>query len=428
MTTRILCFLMAAGIVAYDFWARKEILFAADIISHSVLAFKENPMMFLALFLIQFLFIGNAMLFVYFFSKAFDVAEVKEQVYCIDDFSGSDFAGPETCYASCTFAYPGWVNGASIYMSIAYLWTIFLFQKMRLSVIATVIGSWHFHPQDKPGNIAAILNTCSTSFGTLSVAALISTVAEKINRMASEPCYKTWLGPGICFTAPLSLILCIFGSCISLLLRMLTKFAVITHVWTGLPFVGSAKKVFHVMTRHFKGGFVTAVTAESVMKLASYAFSIGLTFLTWAWMDNKFHTDSLPGGSDTAYILALILWALFALWYPVLGLYVIILVNRFLTRIENQNLWLPALASTFVGCLVMMFFTYILGIFLDTIDVLFLCFAVDKDNGIDRGSDDELTVLVTALPGYLGEDDKDDFDDGPPVNILDAVEEPSDKY
>ena len=45
-----------------------------------------------------------------------------------------------------------------------------------------------------------------------------------------------------------------------------------------------------------------------------------------------------------------------------------------------------------------MFFTFInQGVVIDTIDTLFLCFAIDKDNGIDR-KNDELVDLVKSNP------------------------------
>lgn len=415
--TRVFCFLIAFGILAYDIWARKQILFAADIIAHSVTAFKESPTMFLGVIAIQILFVSNAFLFVYFFAQAFDNAKVEHVQDCFDD----NIDGTQTCYSQCVFVYHDYISGMSVFMSLAYLWTIFLFSKMRLGVIANMIGSWHFHPQNQPGVVTAMRNTITTSFGTLAVSSLISTVAERINRLAQEPCYRSWLGPGFCITAPLSLVMCIFGACIATVLKMLTKFAVILHVWTGLPFVGSAKKVFKIMSRHFKGGFVTEVTSEGVLRLASFVFSLCVALLTWTWLDKKFDTDTLPGGSDATFVIAYVLFGLFNLWYPVLGLYLIILANKFLRPYENQHLWVPPLAAIFVGCLAMMFFTFISAIFLDTIDVLFLCFAVDKDNGVDMSKHEEFEKLIKTMPDnpYLGDIVKED--DDIPVAIATAV-------
>jgi len=375
-----ICFVVAAGILLYDIWAREQIIFAAEIISYSVVSFRANPVMFLALIFLQLMFAANAFLFVFFFSKSFNMTEVSD---------------------GCNYEYPDFIGGVSIYMSLAYLWTIFLFHKMRLSVIATIIGSWHFHPGDKPGILTALWNTTTTSFGTLSVSALISTVAEKICRMYQQPCWQSWLGPAFFVTAPLQLLLCIFGTCVGTIIKMLTKHAVILHVWTGLSFIGSAKKVKNILSRHFKGGFVTEVTSQSVLKLASFAFSIGIGMLAWLWFDDKFNIQTISGDGSSIFAFAIL--GIFLLWFPILGLYIIIFLDKILRdgAWGDDKLWIPPMAGIFIGCLAMMFFMFISEIFLDTIDTLFLAFAVDKDNG--DISNLELAGLVEKLPVYTGQ-------------------------
>ena len=56
------------------------------------------------------------------------------------------------------------------------------------------------------------------------------------------------------------------------------------------------------------------------------------------------------------------------------------------------------MAACFVGCIAMMMFNILSGIFLDIINTLFLCFAIDMDNNV--GMDDELASLVKEHPGY----------------------------
>ena len=119
--------------------------------------------------------------------------------------------------------------------------------------------------------------------------------------MLMEPWYKTWLGPTCFVSTPLHIIMCVFGAFIKSFVLMLTKFAVILHVFTGLPFVGSGKKVIKVLKRHFKGGFVTEVTSKGVLTLGAYVFSIGVTFAAWAWFDARFRTETLVGGKDAAW-------------------------------------------------------------------------------------------------------------------------------
>lgn len=193
------------------------------------------------------------------------------------------------------------------------------------------------------------------------------------------------------------------GSCIKMLILMLTKFALILHVFTGQAFVPSAKKVFKIMKRHFKGGYVTEYAATSVLKLGSYVFSIAIFLIAWVWFDKAFKTSTFPGASEEMFIV--IIWSIFALfnlWYPVLGIYIIIMVNRWLASDTSLDpeVWVSPVAAIFVGCISMMFFTYIASVFLDTINVLFLCFAIDKDNNVDM-TQDEFAKLVEEVPGYI---------------------------
>jgi len=204
---------------------------------------------------------------------------------------------------------------------------------------------------------------------------------------------------------------------------MLTNFAVVLHVFTGQNFFGSAKKSFQILSRHFEGGFVTDYTSRSLFAIASYTFSFCVALITWAWIDAEFNAGSLPDRFMSQQML-FILVVIFNLYYPVLGLYAMIFVNNILRDFERQkmlkslnsngvddgsayyfnensnHLWIPPLAATFVGCISMMFFTFLSSIFLDIITTLFLCFAIDKDNNVDL-TDTEFEALAKESPNYI---------------------------
>ena len=92
---------------------------------------------------------------------------------------------------------------------------------------------------------------------------------------------------------------------------------------------------------------------------------------------------------------------LFNVWYPILGIYIMIIVNQLLQTAgkSNNHLWIPPVAACFVGCIAMLMFTFLSAIFLDTIDALFLCFAIDKDNNVII-PDDEFATLLKEMPNY----------------------------
>lgn len=413
-STKVICFIFATLMVAYVVWQWKTIMFAAKMIKHSTISLKENPSILVGSLFAKILYAGNAALFVLFFAESFDAVQVQEY-----DNSSLGFSN------TCDFAYLGYVQNLSIFWCFAYLWTVLFFDQMRLSIIATIVGSWHFHPEDKPSVFKAIGNILP-SFGTLSVSSLIATIADKVNRMMSEDAWRSWVSPTICITWPLQCFMCVFGSCIYGVVKMLTGYAVILHTFTGESFIGSARNSFKILSRHFKGGFVTEYTSRSLFSLASYVFSLGVAVIAWVWIDTEFKAGSLPQNStDYLWILWLII-IIFNAYYPVLGIYILIIANKYIrewerakmTAMMNGNgtddwnqqfnqptnhIWIPPLAGAFVGCIAMMFFTFLSNMFVDIISTLFLCFAIDKDNNIggENVNGQEFESLVKEMPNYI---------------------------
>ena len=377
----------------------------------ATIAMKENPAVFGAGIATKLLYAGNAALFVLFFAESFNNIKVEK----------TEYVG----FTYCSFEFENYLGGMWIYLSISYLYTIILFDKIRLAAIATIVGSWHFHPERKAGLKVALKNTM-TSFGTLSLAAVIATAADKLNRKATQGFFSGWLSPFICFVWPCECLLGALALCFKTLILMFTKFAVILHVFTGFGFIGSGKKVFKIMSRHFKGGFVAQKTSQSTLYLFCYAFSFCVTLATWAWIDDRFNAGSLPEESENYMYLLMFIGQLFTIWYPVLGLYVIIFIDQHLKGVAKDEMrddavgndvddalggpfepwnkyWIPPMAAAFVGCISMMFFTFLAKMFLDTLDTLFLCYAIDKDNGVDM-STDEFDTLVKKMPEFIEAD------------------------
>jgi len=259
----ITCYAIAFFLAAYAVWAREKIMYAAKVIEKSTIAMKHNPSIFVGGILCKILFAANAAFFIFFFAESFNVVEVVKE----------DHYG----YNYCEFKPKGYTGPFSVVICICYLWTIFLLDKMRLFIIAGTVGSWHFHPDDKPSIWLSIKNI-GPSFGTLSVAGLISSIADYINKIANRNQCALWMCP---FTTPLAILLCCFGTCLKSFIMMLTKFSVILHVFTGQSFVGSGKSAFKILSRHFKGGFVTEVTSVSVLTLTNYGFSLGISMVAW---------------------------------------------------------------------------------------------------------------------------------------------------
>lgn len=386
-------FFFAAASLGYSVYARNKLSFAAKIISLSSKSMKENPSILTGALITKLLYTGNAALFVIFFSETFNVVEVGK---------GS--------YDYCDFTYPSYAYHISIYLSISYAWTILFLDSARLSIIATIVGSWHFHPEDKPGIIAAIKNF-GPSIGTISICSFIATIAEKIRQWFLCDSLSSF-NLMMCLCLPLQPLAFIFSGAIRVFVSTFTKFSLILHVFVGDGFLGSSRSVYKILSRHFKSGFVTEITSRSVLYLASYAFSLAIAMIAWVWISERFDCDSIPD-LGVFWFMCFLLVILFNLYNPVLGLYLIIFVNSSIQQWEKQTLqddstvtenynhmWIPPIAASFVGCLAMMMFSFLSAVFLDIIDTLFLCFAIDKDANIDT-STDEFSALVKEMPDYI---------------------------
>lgn len=131
-------------------------------------------------------------------------------------------------------------------------------------------------------------------------------------------------------------------------------------------------------------------------------------------MDDEFDCNTLSPGGDGVAIIGYFFVLLFFVWYPVLGIYVMILLNQTFQRSAKTSLaregenfsawnhhWIPPLTACFVGSIAMMLFLFLSSIFLDTIDTLFLCFAIDKDNNV-LIPDEAFVALVSEMPSYTG--------------------------
>eukprot|EP00518_Triparma_eleuthera_P003966 CAMPEP_0182462158 /NCGR_PEP_ID=MMETSP1319-20130603/6508_1 /TAXON_ID=172717 /ORGANISM="Bolidomonas pacifica, Strain RCC208" /LENGTH=723 /DNA_ID=CAMNT_0024661551 /DNA_START=46 /DNA_END=2214 /DNA_ORIENTATION=- len=447
---------MAAGYCVYLFCARKKLNFAATIISHSAKGLKENPQMVPALLLIKGFYVLQAMLFIQFFAKSMEVKEVEpvkrslgsgefycdagSEYTCEYDYSwdaqNANYCGNNggMCleYASgnyvveCEVVDPAWATSGRDFVMLFWLWSTMWYTQARLIVVANIIGSWHFHPEDKPGPMKAVNIACTTSFGTVSASALICAIVEQFHKWARLKWYHL-LPPFVFFVGPLKIFLCILSWCFKTCLKMLTKFSVIVHVFTGSSFMGSAKKCFGIMKRHFVGGFITEASSAAIMKIFSLVMSVAFCFSTWAWVDDLFFNKAMACNSGALYDddsgtcsdgswprwktvpgvapdnFLWILWVLLAsfnIYYPLIGIFFITILDGLFSSIEglDPGYWVSPLCAIFVGCIAKLFFDYMGGVILDTIDVMFMCFAVDKDNNVDL-SKSEFSAIIMELPG-----------------------------
>ena len=413
---------------------KENLVKAARTIAHSASALHGNPSMLTGLFALKAVFLLHASLFVAALLFAFDVVEVKRQFQEPADPSDTDMP----VVASCGFEYPAYVAPVTRFQCLYWIWFIYVYDQVRLSTVSTVVGSRHFHSDEKEHcNVwQALRNALTTSFGSLALAGALSTIFDNFRKDQRASVNVGWwvVGPQSCVLLPLQLILWAFASCLADALALYVRFAVILHSFTGHSLKSCAAKCKSTMQRNFLGGYVTAYSAKSVLFTTSYVFSLGVAIATWAWIDAEYGSNSLKiwmAESNFWLVIFQLLVLVLAFAYPTISIFLIIRMNTVLedhSKEEHyrgeeeatQHQWIGPLAAVFIGCIAMVVFRFVNGILLDIVDTKFLCFAIDEDNGIDRsapstslsedGTTEELSdreqeqrtfsAMVKAMPDY----------------------------
>jgi hypothetical protein len=425
-------YLVALCYLCFIVFIRKRLVFCAKVISHSALALKENPTMFFALLSLKLLYVLQAFLYILFITNSVQIYRVNE---------------------SCGLSPAAGVGTLRWIISAAWMWSISWYSQMRLAVISTSVASWHFEPSTKWGAVDSLKNAFTKSQGAVAFSSLVLAIIQEIKRRL-EVNWKQACGL-YCITGgaflPVHFLLCVVGWCLNQCLKMLTKFTLIIHCITGNSFMESAKLTFNVMTRHFVNAFITDSVSATVLALGSFVFAMTITAVGWLWIDEAYgwktfyllHTcpdyghDKYDHWSEDhdhysldekedydlpdhdhecdagSFAVAFWCWLVFIsvnVYNPVLGLFFLILIDmaiRGLLADEDgecgQEYWVAPLAAAFIGCISRMFFNYVAGIFMDTIEVCFVCWAIDKDNDVDL-SNSEFSGIVMAMPGIKKED------------------------
>mmetsp|Transcript_5690 Transcript_5690/g.15986 ORF Transcript_5690/g.15986 Transcript_5690/m.15986 type:complete len:734 (-) Transcript_5690:1161-3362(-) len=423
--------ILAALFVGITTRKREDLVKAARTIAHSVAAFHSNPRMLTGLFALKAVFFLHAGLFVATLTLAFDVVEVRRQDH--EPESSGNGVLPTT--ASCDFEYPEYLAPVTRFQCLYWIWFIFVYDQVRLATISTVVGSRHFHADEKKHCTVwqALYNALTTSFGSLALAGALSTVFDSFRKDRRSSSNVAWwlAGPQTCVLLPLQLILWAFGSCLADALALYVRFAVILHSFTGHSLKTCAAKCKSTLQRNFIGGYITAYSARSVLFTTSYIFSVGTALAAWAWIDAEYGSDSLKQwASESNFWLVMfqLLVLVLAFAHPTISIFFVIRINTVLEdrskgfhysgQEPTQHQWIGPLAAVFIGCITMIIFRFVTGILLDIVDTKFLCFAIDEDNGIDRGGStgggedgsDEFSereqeqrtfsALVKAMPDY----------------------------
>ncbi len=389
-TFNALVFIGVGAYCIYVYVNFDYILKAAELITHSTIIVGNSGRMTFKLLGLKVMYILQTVLLLITICFSYEVVEVKP-------WSGS-----------CYFVSPAYMKYINTFQIFVWIWTVWTLDMIRLMIVATITGSNYFHGTNSSVE-SSFSEACSKafgqSFGTLSFAGLVTSFLDAL-RKRNKRCFM-WIGPQVAILIIIEAILFLFGTCFLHLVFVLTKFSVVIHAFTGKSLIDSGKHCYQIMNRRFIGGFVTEISSHSVLWTTAIIFSIITSTISWGWIDAAFDCTSFK---DHTYILIFIILGLF-FTHPVLGVLLVIVINMTYEKLEiysfergeptYQHVWVPPLASAFVGFVTKLTFTFVGAIILDAVDTSLVCFAIDEDNGVKDRMNGNFAMIVKDMNEYI---------------------------
>eukprot|EP00753_Platysulcus_tardus_P014384 PLAT4357.5.p1 GENE.PLAT4357.5~~PLAT4357.5.p1 ORF type:complete len:537 (+),score=255.35 PLAT4357.5:72-1682(+) len=217
-------------------------------------------------------------------------------------------------------------------------WTSQLMMQIRMYIIGAATGIWYFHEDDaraSSGVRTALKWAVTTSFGTNAFAALVLYVVNEIKRQLNQAARKK--GNPI-----VAIIACCILSCIGAILEFFNTFLVVVCAVTGDDFCTSCKTTYHMLSRNLLSALVVDSVSEIVLGLGAFVFALvvgGLGGLI------AYGTVSVPNELHFVKVIVGVVGGVFAL---IMGLIILF---------------------------------YFAGLALNFISAVFVCYAMDKDQG-----------------------------------------------
>lgn len=173
-------------------------------------------------------------------------------------------------------------------------------------------------------------------------------------------------------------------------------------------------KCHEILRRRFVNGYIYDYATESALSTGAFVLSLGLALSAWGYLDVAFECTTLTDSKSLVVVWMLLL--VIALSSPVLGLFVVLAINHIaranlkelgwhgerISGFSHSSVWLPPLAAIFLGVVSKLCLSFIGGMIKDSVDVLYLCSAIDEDNGTTRNQgEDEFDSIVKNMPGFI---------------------------
>jgi hypothetical protein len=252
--------------------------------------------------------------------------------------------------------------------------------------VAGCVGTYHFG--GKAAAVASLPLTMikiavTTSAGTLAKLAIVFEVVDYIRRKSRISC-KTLCCcangvPG--FLDPTVWIACLIRCCCLEFLKMMTKFCLIFHCFTGDAFYSSAKNAVKLLKKAGLFGLVLETAAINTFQVIKFFLSIAVGVACWSWMDSMYGFNVFADSSmEVVKYVFLVLFAVFML-VPMYAVILVILVIGIIEPLMGTTSlgWLIAwCCGLFIGAVTSFFFEQTTKALLYASNTMFVAIAIDK--------------------------------------------------
>eukprot|EP00406_Dinophysis_acuminata_P013645 CAMPEP_0179237840 /NCGR_PEP_ID=MMETSP0797-20121207/14645_1 /TAXON_ID=47934 /ORGANISM="Dinophysis acuminata, Strain DAEP01" /LENGTH=619 /DNA_ID=CAMNT_0020945129 /DNA_START=229 /DNA_END=2089 /DNA_ORIENTATION=+ len=188
-----------------------------------------------------------------------------------------------------------------------------------------------------------------------------------------------------------------------------TRFGLIAQAYTGEPFCGTARKVFELLRRRLGEAIICNYLGSRVMAWCTWVLSLGVAFATWAWAEDLQHLPSGGMLSEATTIVIIGLVLAYFISMPSVTLALLVVIEGFIGNInpgELRAVLNVVFASLFCGSITHIVLENVSHIVVNTMDIIFFCFAVESDNAMkqDRFATLYDNINKSVAPGCIPSD------------------------
>jgi len=327
----IICFItgaIAAGVILLIFtlimaaifwWIREDLKLCGRLLGVSGKALLEVPSVIGASFVT--IVVGSAIL-IYFMASLMSAAYVGRVVTNsiraprLDKVTYKDVG---VCYNlngmqidCCAYETQTWAQVYIFFASVVFLWSAQIVMQFKLYVVADTVAQWYFAAvspyNEPPSTMRAVKHGLTSSFGSISFAALILTIIAILRaalKKAGRDAQGAWA------------IICCIINCIAqpllALAEQFTRFATVATAISGKAFVPAAKDLFDMLKRNFLATVSVWWVPDFVLGMSMFMAALGWACISFfgTWLQWKNDVDSSIGLCfAVAFVTMLTMWFL----------------------------------------------------------------------------------------------------------------------